>query len=178
MVKETHAKGGYIFALLFLPFINNKFLYEYDSIYKSILLAVYIYFAYIGSLFPDIDMRSSYISKRFPGVYKHFGKKFRHRSFTHSLIFIAILCYIFEVFVTYTHGNIVFICLSSGFIVGYLSHLCLDLITKEGIEVFYPLTINFSLLPIKTSSKTEKFICKALNFLVIFLIGYRFYIII
>ncbi|EGT5063775.1 metal-dependent hydrolase, partial [Clostridioides difficile] len=67
-------------------------------------------------------------------------------------------------------------CLSSGFIIGYLSHLCLDLITKEGIELFYPITINISLLPIKTNSKTEKFISKLLNFIVIFLIGYQFYI--
>ncbi|EGT5067467.1 metal-dependent hydrolase, partial [Clostridioides difficile] len=33
-----------------------------------------------------------------------------------------------------------------------------------------------SLLPIKTNSKTEKFISKLLNFIVIFLIGYQFYI--
>ncbi|HHQ5613182.1 TPA: hypothetical protein ACSRFC_004142 [Clostridioides difficile] len=54
--------------------------------------------------------------------------------------------------------------------------MCLDLITKEGIELFYPITINISLLPIKTNSKTEKFISKLLNFIVIFLIGYQFYI--
>ncbi|WP_042275133.1 metal-dependent hydrolase [[Clostridium] dakarense] len=176
MVKETHIKGGYIFALLALPFINNKFLVGYDLVYKLILILVYIYFSYIGSLFPDIDMRGSYISKRYPILYKKMGSKFKHRGFTHSLIFISLLVYIFDLLVKFSDNNIVFLCLSNGFIIGYISHLCLDIITKEGIQVFYPICINFSLLPIKTSSKCEKIICKALNFVFIFLLGYRFYI--
>lgn len=176
MVKETHIKGGHIFALLVLPFINNKFLDGYPIIYKFILLAIYIYFSYLGALFPDIDMRGSYISKRYPILYKKIGSKFKHRGFTHSLIFISFLCYIFDLLIKFTDSNIVFLCLSSGFIVGYISHLCLDIITKEGIQVFYPICINFSLLPIKTSSKSEKIIYKMLNFIFIFLLGYRFYI--
>ncbi|MBO3442940.1 metal-dependent hydrolase [Clostridium sp. CCUG 7971] len=176
MVKETHIKGGYIFALLALPFINNKFLVGYDLIYKLILISIYIYFSYIGSLFPDIDMRGSYISKRYPILYKKIGSKFKHRGFTHSLIFISFLCYIFGLLVKFSDNNIVFLCLYNGFIIGYISHLCLDIITKEGIQIFYPICINFSLLPIKTSSKCEKIICKALNFVFIFLLGYRFYI--
>lgn len=175
MVKETHTKGGYIFALLALPFLNNNFLNEYDIIYKCILISVYIYFSYLGSLFPDIDMKGSYISKRHPIIYKLFGSKFKHRGFTHSLIFISFLIFLLESLTKYTSDNVVFLCLSSGFLVGYASHLCLDLLTKEGIEIFYPISINFSLLPIKTSSKIERFICKTLNFIVIFLLGYRFY---
>ena len=58
------------------------------------------------------------------------------------------------------------------------SHMILDLFTKEGIELLYPIDINFSLMPIKTNSKTEKLICKVLGFIVIFLLGYRFYILI
>lgn len=176
MVKETHIKGGYLFALFAIPFVNDRYLEPYDNIYKVILLLIYIYFAYLGSLFPDIDMRGSYISKRLPLLYKSFGKKFRHRSFTHSLVSVSILSYILELLIYYTQDNIVFLCVSCGFIIGYISHICLDLITKEGVEIFYPLTINFSILPIKTSSKTEKLFAKALNFAVIFLLGYRFYI--
>lgn len=176
MVKETHIKGGYIFALLALPFINSKFLDGYDILYKSILIAVYIYFSYLGSLFPDIDMRGSYVSKRYPILYKVMGSKFKHRGFTHSLIFISFLYYIFDLLVKFSDNNIAFLCLSSGFIIGYISHLCLDMITKEGIQIFYPICINLSLLPIKTGSKSEKIIRKSLNFVFIFLLGYRFYI--
>ena len=176
MVKETHTKGSYVFALIALPFFNNTFLNEYDLIYKCILLVIYIYSSYLGCLVPDIDMRGSYISKRHPIIHKKLGSKFKHRGFTHSLLFVSLLMYLSDLLSNYTNNNIVFLCLCSGFLIGYISHLCLDLLTKEGIEIFYPISINFSLLPIKTSSKAEKFICKSLNFVVIFLLGYRFYI--
>lgn len=175
MVKETHIKGGYLFAIAAIPFVSDKYLESYDNIYKIILIMIYIYFAYLGSLFPDIDMKGSYISKKFPLLYKVFGKNFRHRSFTHSLLSLILLNYILEIFIHYTLDNIVFLCVSCGFMIGYVSHICFDLITKEGIEIFYPLSINFSILPIKTSSKTEKIFAKALGFVIVFLLGYRFY---
>ena len=176
MTKETHSKGGHIITLLFLPLINTTFLQGYNIIYKIILLSVYAYFSYIGSLFPDIDMKNSYISKRFPNIYKLFGSKFRHRSLTHSFIFIYILCFLSKLLIKFTDNNIVFLCLSSGFVLGCFSHMCLDFITKEGIELLYPIQINFSILPIKTNSKYEKFLSKILSFFIIFLLGYRFYI--
>lgn len=176
MVKETHTKGSYIFSLLALPFVFNKYLSNYELGYRVILIFIYAYFSYIGSLFPDIDMKNSYISKIFPKIYRSLGSKFRHRGITHSLIFVYLLCNLFNAIVKCSENNIVFICSFSGFIVGYVSHLCLDLLTKEGIELFYPISINFSILPIKTSSKSEKIFCKVLNFIFIFLLGYRFYI--
>lgn len=176
MTKETHIKGGYIFALLALPFIYNDYLLEYNFFYRIILLLIYVYFSYFGSLLPDIDMRGSYISKRFPTIHKKIGKKLRHRSFTHSLIFICILSFLGELLLQYSDSNIVFLCLVSGLIIGNISHICLDLLTKEGVELLYPININFSLLSIKTSSKLEKSICKLLNFIIIFLLGYRFYL--
>ena len=176
MVKETHIKGGYIFALLAIPFIDNTFLSEYDIIYKCILLIIYMYFSYLGSVSPDIDMKGSYISKRYPIIYKKFGSKFKHRGFTHSILFVSSIACLSEILLSYTNNNIVFICLCSGFLIGYISHLALDLLTKEGIEIFYPISINFSLLHIKTNSKTEKLIYKIFNFIFIFLLGYRFYL--
>ncbi len=178
MVKETHVKGGYLFALLMLPLIDNKYLSTYEPVYRLILLIIYIAFSYIGSLIPDIDMRGSYASKTFPTVYKVFGSRFRHRSFTHSLLFLYLLCCFSSIILSYTDNNIVFISSFSGCIIGCFSHTILDLFTKEGVELLYPIDINFSVMPLKTGSKTEKLICKILNFIVIFLLGYRFYILI
>ncbi|MBQ3422895.1 MAG: metal-dependent hydrolase [Romboutsia sp.] len=175
MVKETHTKGGYLFGLLTLPFISDKYLSNYEPVYRFILLVIYIYFTYIGSLAPDIDMRSSCASKSLPKLYKLFGSRFRHRSFTHSILFLYLLYNLSSIILKYTDNNIVFICSFSGFIIGCLSHMTLDLFTKEGVELLYPIDINFSLMPIKTNSKTEKLICKILEFTVIFLLGYRFY---
>ena len=166
MTKETHSKGGYIVGLLLLPYIYNTFLMGYNLPYRIVLLFIYAYFTHFGSLLSDIDMRGSYISKRFPIMYKIFGKKFRHRSFTHSLIFVGLIAFIGDVVIIF-----------SGLLAGVISHICLDLITKEGVELFYPVGINFSILPIKTSSRTERNISKVLNLLVVFLIGYRFYLI-
>lgn len=177
MTKETHSKGGYIVGLLLLPYIYKVFLLEYNLSYRIVLLFIYAYFTHFGALLSDIDMRSSYMSKRFPIIYKVFGKRFRHRSFTHSLIFIGLIALIGEIVTASSDNNIVFICIFSGILAGVFSHICLDLITKEGVELFYPVGINFSILPIKTSSRTEKNISKVLSILVIFLIGYRFYLI-
>ena len=176
MTKETHTKGGYIFALLALPSIYNDYISSYNLSYKIILLFIYAYFAYMGSLIPDIDMKSSYMSKKCTILYKLIGKRFRHRSFTHSFLFMGIHTYISELTIQYADNNIVFICLFGGLITGAFSHICLDLFTKEGVEILYPIDINFSILPIKTSSKVEKNICKVLNLIVIFLLGYRVYL--
>lgn len=177
MTKETHSKGGYIVGLLLLPYIYNTFLVKYNLSYRIVLLFIYAYFAHFGSLFSDIDMRGSYISKRFPIIYKIFGKRFRHRGFTHSLIFVGLIAFIGDSVIVSSNDNVVFTCIFSGLIAGVVSHIFLDLITKEGVELFYPVGINFSILPIKTSSRTERNISKALSLLVVFLIGYRFYLI-
>ena len=70
MTKETHSKGGYIVGLLLLPYIYNTFLMGYNLPYRIVLLFIYAYFTHFGSLLSDIDMRGSYISKRFPIMYK------------------------------------------------------------------------------------------------------------
>ena len=44
MVKETHTNGGYLLALLALPFIDNEYLSSYEPVYKFILLFIYMYF--------------------------------------------------------------------------------------------------------------------------------------
>ena len=177
MTKETHSKGGYIIALLLLPYIYDTFMMEYTLSYRIVLLFIYAYFTYLGSLLCDIDMKGSYISKRFPIIYKLFGKRFKHRGFTHSLLFIGGIAFLGDMVIVSSDNNVVFTCIFSGILAGVISHIILDLITKEGVELFYPISINFSILPIKTSSKTEKNINKFLSLLVIFLIGYRFYLI-
>ena len=177
MTKETHSKGGYIVGLLLLPYFYNTFLAEYNLSYRIVLLFIYAYFTYFGSLISDIDMKGSYISKRFPIIYKLFGKRFRHRTFTHSLLFLGTIAFLGNLVIVSSNDNIVFTCMFAGLLAGVISHICLDLITKEGVELFYPVGLNFSLLPIKTSSRTEKNIHKFLSLLVVFLLGYRFYLI-
>lgn len=177
MTKETHSKGGYTIGLLLLPYIYKTFLLDYNLTYRIVLLFIYAYFTHFGALISDIDMKGSYISKRFPIIHKLFGKRFRHRSFTHSLLFVGIIAFIGNTITISSNDNIVFTCIFSGILAGVISHILLDIITKEGVELFYPVEINFSILPIKTSSKAEKNFNKFLSLVVVFLIGYRFYLI-
>ena len=177
MTKETHSKGGYIIGLLLLRYIYKTFLLDYNLTYRIVLLFIYAYFTHFGALISDIDMKGSYISKRFPIIHKLFGKRFRHRGFTHSLLFVGIIAFIGNTITISSNDNIVFTCIFSGILAGVISHILLDIITKEGVELFYPVEINFSILPIKTSSKTEKNFNKFLSLVVVFLIGYRFYLI-
>ena len=177
MTKETHSKGGYIIGLLLLPYIYKTFLLDYNLTYRIVLLFIYAYFTHFGALISDIDMKGSYISKRFPIIHKLFGKRFRHRGFTHSLLFVGIIAFIGNTITISSNDNIVFTCIFSGILAGVISHILLDIITKEGVELFYPVEINFSIHPIKTSSKTEKNFNKFLSLVVVFLIGYRFYLI-
>ena len=91
------------------------------------------------------------------------------------MLFLVLLYSLGDLLLKLTDNNIVFVCLGSGILIGSISHICLDLLTKEGVELFYPIRLNFSILAIKTNSKLEKIICKFLNLLAIFLLGYRFY---
>lgn len=172
MIKEIYERGGYIFVFLIFFFINNLYLVKYDIVYKIVLIIIYIYFVYLGFLFLDIDMRGFYISKKFMLIYKLFGSRFRYRGFIYSLIVLLFIYSFFKFLIIFINNNIVFLCLFSGFIIGYLFYLCFDFIIKEGIELFYFIIINIFLLFIKINLKIEKFIFKLLNFIVIFLIGY------
>ena len=109
MTKETHSKGGYIIGLLLLPYIYKTFLLDYNLTYRIVLLFIYAYFTHFGALISDIDMKGSYISKRFPIIHKLFGKRFRHRGFTHSLLFVGIIAFIGNTITISSNDNILFI---------------------------------------------------------------------
>lgn len=59
-----------------------------------------------------------------------------HRSFTHSLVGMAAFC-----------GSFYLICepLLPYFVIGYASHLALDVTNKQGIQLFWPFKVNVSL---------------------------------
>lgn len=177
MTKQTHSSGGFFIATFSIyPFII-RFIENYNLPYKLLLIFLYFHFADLGSAFPDIDLKSSYVSKRYPLLSKYFGKRFRHRGFTHSIIFLLILG-IGCLFINYiSQFNIVVHSITFGFYVGYGSHIILDLFNPQGVELFYPCKINFKLLNIKTNSTFEKIFNGILNLfsallLIYYLISY------
>ena len=75
----------------------------------------------IGSILPDIDNRNSLLGKTLPFV----SKLIKHRTLTHSLIFLAI-CYFINFYL----------------FVGCALHVVLDMLTKSGCQLFYPVNLN------------------------------------
>lgn len=177
MTKQTHSSGGFLIALITLNIFITKYLIHYNISYGLLSLVIYFYTSHIGSLFPDIDMKSSFISKRHPFISKSFGKRCRHRGFTHSLLAMLILYIIFNIFIIISNDNIIIISMCYGFFIGYASHLILDLLTKEGIELLYPCRANLNIFFIKTNSNGEKHFNRFLKFIISIYILYNVYLI-
>ncbi|MEG1254584.1 metal-dependent hydrolase [Clostridium sp.] len=170
MTKQTHSSGGFLVALLAIYPMIIKPTNDYTFSYQILLIGLYFYSANMGALFPDIDLKSSYISKRYPFIAKYLGKKCRHRGFTHSLLFLLLLYLLCLFLIFISQWNIVIIALCYGFLFGYASHLFLDILTHQGIKLFFPVDLNIHILSFKTNSAGEKIFSKILKIFTIILI--------
>ena len=124
---KTHASCGCLIGMYFAK--------DYGvSLESVVILSV----AVTGSVVPDICHTKSYIGRRLPIVSFIFSIIFGHRSFTHSLLFLLLNFMILDIISVPT----VFIV---SYTVGILSHLILDMMTKTGVSLFYPLKKRMSL---------------------------------
>ncbi|WP_411843407.1 metal-dependent hydrolase [Salinicoccus sp. HZC-1] len=153
MTGKTHIIGGIASTLAFAHFSNM------DPI---IMVGTGI----IGSLVPDICHGGSKMGKAFPILSKIINLIFGHRSFTHSLLFLVIISFLMDRFFPYD-------VVKTGLLIGMVSHLILDMATKSGIQLFFP--INFKVrFPIttRTGSMMENIIFSGLA-LVSFYFGFQ-----
>jgi inner membrane protein len=126
---------------------------------KTITLATAIICLFanlMGGIAPDIDQPTAPLWRNLP-VGKYFGKVFDklsggHRFLTHSIIGLAIFGFLIHfllIFLTpIMHG------VDTGyvwwsFMIGMLSHLIMDSLTKEGVPWLLPIPIKFGFPPIK-----------------------------
>lgn len=103
-----------------------------------------------GSMLPDIDHSNSFLGKNIPLIHR----LFKHRGFTHSLLFCAFIL-LANKWITY----------------GIMIHMLLDMMTKNGIKLFWPLNINikFPLAKfVKTNGKFEKLLFMCISCGIIF----------
>jgi len=109
---------------------------------------VFIVGAIVGGLLPDIDHPKSRIGKRFI-LSEAINKKFGHRYFFHSLLFVLITGALLSLL------NFIF---GAGVMIGMLSHLILDLIEPgNGVALLYPLNKNkISIWSAKHTSSVDK----------------------
>ena len=111
----------------------------------------------LGGIAPDIDQPTAPLWKNLP-VGKFFGKMIDksfggHRFITHSLLGIAIFGFLVHWLLVFFHPvmprvNIGYVWWA--FIIGMVSHLIMDTLTKEGVPWLLPLPVKLGFPPLKS----------------------------
>lgn len=146
MTGNTHILGGITASLAFAQ------VSDYDPV---ILVGAGV----VGALLPDICHGGSKIGRTFPLLSKVINSLFGHRSFTHSLLFLFLMGALLNSFVT--NESVV-----KGILVGMVSHYILDMATKNGIKLLFPIkmTIRFP-ITMTTGGAVENGVFAALSLL-------------
>jgi inner membrane protein len=133
MRAPNHIAGGLVFTATFASFWNVNIF----SDWKLLLLTIF------ASLLPDVDHSRSIIGKAFFPLAKWLDKRYGHRTITHSLAFFIGTCLIVYLIEFHTFLENIFLVFSFAL----LSHLLFDMMTIQGIPLFYPFRRNPCVIP-------------------------------
>ncbi|MCZ2259550.1 metal-dependent hydrolase [Sporosarcina sp. G11-34] len=153
MTGKTHIVGGIAASLAYAQIGNHD---------PLIMLGAGI----IGALLPDICHGGSKIGRKLPLLSKLINMLFGHRTLTHSLLFLVIVAWLLNSFIPNE-------AVKAGILAGMVSHYLLDMATKNGIKLLFPIqmTVRFPLTT-KTGSKVESIVFSLLT-LVSFYYGFE-----
>lgn len=159
MTGKTHASCGLLVGALTIEYFHT-------DLFTSITV---ITLAVISSLLPDICHPQSKIGRRFKLISFFIRMIFEHRTFTHSLLFIAIIVCLLYVIQTPSYYLVTII-------LGLLSHVILDMLTPRGVKLFYPIPINVKFLVVfKTGGLVDISLASALTIGAIYVIFQPFF---
>ncbi|HDM8812197.1 metal-dependent hydrolase [Staphylococcus aureus] len=125
MTGKTHASCGMLVGALTTQYFQT-------DIFSSVTVII---LATLASLLPDICHTQSKIGRRFKVISFFVRLIFGHRTFTHSILFIAIIAFLLQIIQTPNYYM-------APIIIGLVSHVILDMITPKGVKLFYPLPFN------------------------------------
>jgi len=124
---------------------------------------------FIGALYPDLDNASADLWKKVRGGH-WLGKLIApllggHRMITHSLVGLVVTGWLLSKLLMIV-GGVLLVDMSLvwwAFMIGYVSHVFTDSLTKEGVPLFFPLPWDVGVPPIKalrvtTGARMEKFV--------------------
>lgn len=124
----------------------------------------------IGGIAPDIDQPTAPLWRNLPEGHL-FGKVFGkaaggHRFLTHSILGVALFSYVMHLLLQFLHPLMPRVNIGLvwwAFLIGMLSHLVMDTLTKEGVPWLLPIPVKFGLPPLKawritTGKAVETFI--------------------
>jgi len=134
MTAPNHLIGGFTFTGVF------------GSIIGLNILADWKYLIVIGfaALLPDIDHTKSIIGKIFYPIAKFLNVKYGHRTITHSLFFLFSTTFLIAAFQRTFFPSIP---LTQLYFLAVLSHLIFDMMTVQGVPLFYPFIKNPCVIP-------------------------------
>jgi len=134
MTAPNHIAGGIVFTGVFGGIVGTNILQN------PYLIPVVV----LASILPDIDRPGSLIARLFPPLSKWLNRKYGHRTLTHSLLMCIGLT------ATVRAAELSF-GLQSGyavvFFLAYFSHLIFDMMTLQGVPLFYPFFRNPCVIP-------------------------------
>ena len=142
MNYQAHRIGGICAGTVTATYAYQEILGNVSSwnVESFITFGIIMTGSIFGSLLPDIDHPSSRIGRRMPIISHAVNTAFGHRGFTHSILALLLLTYglflLTGVIPEFLTGY--YLPFSFGLIIGYASHLLLDMITVSGIPLFYP----------------------------------------
>ena len=134
MTAPNHIIGGIVITGLFGSFLNLNILAS----------PIFIASTIFGPLIPDIDYTKSMIGKVFRPISKYLNRRYGHRTITHSLIAMFGSFLLFAIIESTFFGKTT---TSKIYLLGFFSHLVLDMMTVQGVPLFYPFLRNPCVLP-------------------------------
>lgn len=134
MTSPNHIVGGLVFSGTMLSFYNvNVFSNPF-----------YLGVCVLSSLIPDIDTPKTIAGKLFYPFAIFLNRKYGHRTLTHSLLFLGFIILILTLFSRLFSFDPNYTRIVS---YGIISHLILDMLTIQGVPLFYPFRRNPCVLP-------------------------------
>lgn len=140
MTGKTHVVGGLATGLLFL-YVNDDVVIREEVPFLAATV--------IGSLLPDICSPNSKIGRKLPILSRIASGTFGHRTFTHSLLMLVLLHMSFTKLLEWPFY------IEHGLMLGIVSHLVLDALTRKGIQFLWPLPVRVG---VPFGIKTDGFI--------------------
>lgn len=139
MTSPNHIVAGTFFTGFWASFWNENIFSRWEYLTATI----------ICSILPDIDHPKSPIGILFFPIAKWLDRKYGHRTITHSLFFLfsgTTIVKIFEMFIFPSPAGGVQVG-ALIFFFAVLSHLILDMVTVQGVPLFYPIKRNPCVIP-------------------------------
>ncbi|WP_312353311.1 metal-dependent hydrolase [Aminipila sp.] len=153
----THSFGGVAAGLAVIAAASVT-----DPVQQTTLMTG----AVLGSLFPDIDHRKSWIAHKAPIAANIMAGLFKHRGAIHTPVFVLIVGAALGLlnWGWLREFNYLAAYFIQGFIPGMISHLILDTLNVQGIMWLWPISDKrFHILRIRTNSAMEAVVCMVLG---------------